>query len=128
MKKVKENSKVFMIGSLGYSLIEILWRGFTHWTMVLTGGLCFTLLYHLNNKLKRKPLIRKCILGAGLITLVEFMVGCIVNLWLKWNVWDYSRCRFNLCGQICLLYSSLWFLLCMPLCFFTSFVKKKIWR
>ena len=29
---------VFLLGGAGYCLIEVLWRGFTHWSMALAGG------------------------------------------------------------------------------------------
>ena len=32
---------IYAAGGLLYGLIEILWRGWTHWSMVLCGGLCF---------------------------------------------------------------------------------------
>ena len=44
------------------------------------------------------------------VTGIEFVSGCIVNLWLGWNVWDYSHMPFNLLGQICLPFSLLWVL------------------
>ena len=34
---------LFLIGSFGYGSLELLWRGFTHWTMALTGGLAYLL-------------------------------------------------------------------------------------
>lgn len=45
MEKLKEYAAVCTVGSVGYSAIEVLWRGFTHWTMALTGGVGFLLLY-----------------------------------------------------------------------------------
>ena len=41
MVKKGELLSVFSIGAAGYSLLEILWRGNTHWTMTLAGGICF---------------------------------------------------------------------------------------
>lgn len=41
MEKFKEYAAVCTVGSVGYSAIEVLWRGFTHWTMALTGGVGF---------------------------------------------------------------------------------------
>ena len=32
-------------------------------------------------------------------------------LWLKLDIWDYSRIPFNLYGQICLPYAAVWFVL-----------------
>ncbi|MDF2567152.1 MAG: hypothetical protein K0R90_608 [Oscillospiraceae bacterium] len=126
MKKVREYVTIYTIGAVGYSILEILWRGFTHWTMAITGGLCFVFVYLENVKFKRAKLWKKCLLGSAIITTMEFSVGCIVNLVLKWNVWDYSRMYLNIFGQICILYSAIWFVLCMPLCFLSSFIKKKV--
>lgn len=36
------------------------------------------------------------------------MTGCIVNLWLGWNVWDYSTMPGNFMGQICPQFTLLW--------------------
>ena len=46
--------------------------------------------------------------------IAEFITGCIVNLWLGWNVWDYSNLRFNLLGQTSLTFA----LLFLPICAF----------
>ena len=51
------------------------------------------------------------LIGAGIITTLEFITGVIVNLILNLNVWDYSLEPYNLLGQVCLAYSNLWFLL-----------------
>ena len=37
-----------LIGGLLYTWIEMLWRGYTHWTMFLLGGGCFVVLGLLN--------------------------------------------------------------------------------
>lgn len=124
--KLKINSEVFCIGSVGYSIIEILWRGFTHWSMALAGGICFTIIYHLNKKFNQKPVWEKCLMGSAVITAVEFVIGCIVNLGLKMNVWNYNKMHFNFLGQICLLYSFLWFLLSFPLVFLCKNLQKKL--
>jgi uncharacterized membrane protein len=47
----------------------------------------------------------RCLVGCGIITSPEFIVGCIVNRGLHMNVWDYSAQKFNLLGQICPLFS-----------------------
>lgn len=112
-KTVREYAAVFGVGSIGYSAIEILWRGRTHWTMALTGGACMSGLYALSKKEQRSTW-KFCLEGAGMITAAEFFVGLIVNKKLKWGVWDYSNIPFNLMGQICPLYSFFWFLLCRP--------------
>lgn len=119
MKSAREQAVVYTVGSAGYSLLELLWRGYTSWTMTLTGGVCLTLLYRLAHSMRHSRLWRQCLAGGAVITAVEFLAGCVFNLGMRMKVWDYSRQPFNLKGQICLLYSALWCLLCigvMPLC------------
>ncbi len=41
-------------------------------------------------------------------------MGCVVNLWLRLEVWHYGDMPFNLWGQICPTFSALWFLLSLP--------------
>lgn len=114
MKRLKGDCFLFTLGGLAYALIEILYRHRTHWTMAVTGGVAFVSLFRF---WKSRPLMktfRKCICGSAIITCIEFFTGCIVNLKLKLNVWDYTNCRFNIKGQICPFYSILWALLCLP--------------
>ena len=37
--------------------------------------------------------------------------GLILNVWLKLDIWDYSRLPGNLWGQVCLKYALLWVVL-----------------
>lgn len=101
-------------GAVVYSLMEIAFRGFTHWTMTLTGGACMLIIYLTECKLHMQKLWKRCLLGMVIITSLEFAVGCLVNRRLGWGVWDYSDRRFNIMGQICPEFSALWFLLSIP--------------
>ena len=103
---------VFALGSILYGLTEILWRGWTHWTMLLCGGLCFTLMYLVSGS--ELSLVKKWLLSTCIITTVEFVAGCIVNLRLHWQVWDYSSLPFNLLGQSCPRFILMWFALSIP--------------
>ena len=99
-----------IIGSIIYMSLEILWRGYTHWTMGVLGGICFICLGLINELLSWKtPLVLQMLIGSTIITILEFITGCIVNLWLNWNIWDYSDLPYNLLGQICLPFSILWY-------------------
>lgn len=113
---------IFLIGASGYGAIELIWRGYTHWTMLITGGVCFFLIYNLFNLLDDTHPFYKAILGSVIITLIEFIAGMIINVKLGLNVWDYSHLPFNLYGQICLPYSILWFALSFPLVFFCKWL------
>lgn len=106
---------IFVFGAVGYTIVELLWRGRTHWTMALAGGTCFVLIYFMNSQIETSSFVLKCFIACAMITAVEFIFGCIVNLALGWGVWDYSGVPFNLLGQVCLYYTLLWFLLSIPL-------------
>ncbi len=122
--KIKHTLKLFIFGGTGYGALEILWRGKTHWSMLITGGLCFVWITSLFEKCAKMKIPKKCLLGSAVITSAEFICGCIVNLKYKMNVWDYSKRKFNIKGQICPFYSMLWALLCVPISMICSAVSK----
>ena len=99
----REIFTIFCFGGITYGLVEVVGRGYTHWSMLLTGGRC-----HSGHQ--------------GL----EFIVGCIVNRGLNLNVWDYSTQKFNLLGQICPLFSTIWFLICIPAVYLSYLLKKSL--
>lgn len=106
---------LFLIGGRLYTWIEILWRGWTHYSMFILGGTGFVVLGLLNEY--KIPwhwcLLRQSLVGTCIITVLEFFTGCIVNLYFGWGVWDYSDLPFNLLGQVCLYYFLLWIPLCI---------------
>lgn len=110
---VLEYSLVYLTGAFGYGGLELCWRGYTHWSMMPTGGLCFLMLYLIGNHSHEK-FWKKCVMGSCLITTVEFLVGAVVNLKMGWGVWDYSKIPLNIMGQICLPFSLCWFVLSAP--------------
>lgn len=100
------------IGGGVYYTLEMLYRGYSHWTMFFLGGVCFIALGLINEVLDwETPLLIQMTIGCGIITALEFITGCIVNIWLGWNIWDYSEKLFNILGQISLGSSVIWFLL-----------------
>ena len=111
MKKSKINKYdfLFFVGATIYVVIEKLYRGYSHWTMFLLGGICFIALGLINEVIPwNMPLLLQMFIGGMIITVLEFITGCVVNLWLGWNVWDYSELPFNLWGQISLFSSTGW--------------------
>lgn len=114
MSRPGEYYTIFCIGGISYGLLELLWRGRTHWTMIVLGGVCLMFIYHTEEKYADAPRVKRCIADTLMISASELSVGFVVNILLKLHVWDYSNQPFNLFGQICALYSGLWFLLCLP--------------
>lgn len=109
MKRYHKEIILWLIGGLLYIGIELMWRGYSHWTMFALGGLCFVCLGRINEVIPwNMPLWQQALIGTAIITGLEFITGCIVNLWLGWNVWDYSNIPLNFFGQICLPYMFLW--------------------
>jgi uncharacterized membrane protein len=120
---------LFLIGGAAYFLIEILWRGYSHWTMFLLGGLCFLIIGAINNFLPWEMCFEaQSIIGATIITIFEFIVGVIVNIILKWNVWNYSTVPFNIMGQICLPFSLIWIVLSAVIIIVDDLVRYKIFK
>ena len=90
---------LFNVGGLLYILIELIWRGRSHWTMFLLGGICFIYLGLINEVLPwSMPLWQQILIGAIGITILEFVTGCIVNLWLGFQATSWGRSvRSTLC-------------------------------
>lgn len=124
--KICEYAIVYMIGSVGYCAIELLWRGYSHWTMTVTGGVCFMIIYLTNRMMRSYSVFKKCLVCAVDVTAIELMVGCIVNVLLGWNVWDYSDQPFSFMGQICPGFFALWFLLVLPVIIISDTMQKSI--
>ena len=110
MKQAKcKHLLLAIFGGEVYVLLEMAWRGHSHWTMFLLGGTCFLALGLINEVIPwEMPLWIQVLIGACMVTALEFVTGCVVNLWLGWGVWDYSGLPGNILGQICPQYFLLW--------------------
>lgn len=111
MKNLIKYLILLLTGGTLYYCIELMARGFSHWTMLFVGGICFILIGIINEIMPKIPLVWQMILSAVIITAVEFVSGCILNIWLGLDIWDYSDETFNLIGQISLKHSIYWFFL-----------------
>ena len=102
---------LFLVGGFVYGMMEILSRGYSHISMFCAGGLCLVLIDYCNHKLPSHiAVVSKLFIFSGIITLIEFVIGILVNQILHLGVWDYSHLPYNLLGQICLIYFIVWFL------------------
>lgn len=111
-----KNLFIFLIGGAAYVLIELLYCGHSHISMFILGGLLFLLIGLLNEFCFSwdMALISQMFISMIIVTLFELITGLILNVWLGLGIWNYYKQPFNLCGQICLLYSNIWFLLSLP--------------
>ena len=94
-----------------YPIIEITTRGYTHWSMMLTGGAAFLSFYIINKHTANISKFIKSFFGMFSVTALELTVGLIVNKFFNMNVWDYSGMKFNLFGQISLAFSACWYMI-----------------
>lgn len=84
--------------------------------MFFLGGLCFISIGLFSERYftAKKPLLLQQGIACIIITSLELIFGLVFNVWLGLNIWDYSNQTLNFMGQICLVYSILWFLLSLP--------------
>lgn len=120
---------LFWFGGSTYTTVEIIWRSRSHWTMVLLGGLLFILIGLLNQIWSWDFDLAWQVLIGDLIALIgEFVTGCIVNLWLGWNIWDYSDMPYNLCSQVCPQFALLWIPLVLLAIILDDWIRWKIYH
>ena len=100
MKRLSEY--LWAVGGSIYYGFELLFRGFSHWSMFVLGGICFVFFAVQGRMvLWQDPLWLQLARCMVFVTSMEFITGIIVNKWLLLNVWDYSRLPLQLFGQIC---------------------------
>ena len=117
MKHVSKNIVLFSIGGAIYLMIEVIWRYLmnrpdTHWTMFIVGGLAFLIIGSINEYFTWEiPIWLQSIIGTIAVTVLEFISGCVLNIWLGLNIWNYSNMPLNLFGQICVPFMVAWIIL-----------------
>lgn len=97
---------MFLLGAAGYPLLEVAFRGRTHWTMSLAGGLCTLWLKRIAGVHQGRPLWQQALLGGLGITGIEYAFGKVFNR--RFRIWDYRRTPMNVQGQICLPFTLAW--------------------
>ena len=104
-----EYALIFISGAIIYMCLELLWRGYTHWTMGVVAGIATVLIGLINEVFpKDTPLLVQAPIASLIITELEYISGEILNVYLGLNIWDYSQIPFNVDGQVCLPASLLW--------------------
>ena len=117
---------IFLIFGLIYIIIELLYRGHTHYSMFIVGGICGVLIGLINDNTPDMPLLPQCILGSIIITAIELLSGLFLNIYLGLNIWDYSNQPFNFMGQICPQFSIAWCALSVLVIYLDDWLKEKI--
>lgn len=107
LKLLAKYAFLMWFGGSTYVTLEVFWRSRSHWSMFILAALVF-LVVDLLNEVWSWNLLTQTIVGTILATAMEFITGCIVNLWLGWDVWDYSQMPLNILGQICPQFTALW--------------------
>ncbi len=124
--KIWKSTVLGYIGGMGYVGLELLWRGWSHGSMFLVGGICFLLIGAIDTLAPGLPLLMQSVLGACLVTGVELVSGLILNIVLGLRVWDYSGLPYNFMGQVCISYFFLWIWVSLGAALFKRFLSSKL--
>ena len=113
MKKVSEYLFLWALGGTVYYSLEMVFRGFSHWTMFVLGGICLVFFTVQGQMLHwEDPMWRQILRCTIFVVSAEFITGIIVNKWFQLAIWDYSTMPLQLFGQICLPFAILFSGLC----------------
>ncbi len=126
MRKAASFVQLFLLGGFGYGLCEILWRGYTHISMVILGGICFLVIFQCDKRFYPLSASLRCVVSGVFITSMELVCGCVVNVVMGLDVWDYSDMAYNFYGQICLGFSLLWILLSLPVIKLCGYMRRNM--
>ena len=98
--------RFFIIGSVGYPLLELLYRRRTHPAMALAGGLSLCALRAIHLRSSKRPLWQAAIGGGLCITGIEYVIGRALNR--RHQIWDYRAMPCQYRGQVCLPFFAVW--------------------
>lgn len=112
-KKLLEYGFLWLVGGSFYYSFEMVFRGFSHWSMFVLGGVCLMFIAYQGRAVNwQEPLWKQIIRCTLFVIASEFITGIIVNKWFQLAVWDYSDQPFQLFGQICLPFAVIFSGLC----------------
>lgn len=114
MKRLMEYGFLWLLGGSIYYAFEMIFRGFSHWTMFVLGGICMVFFAFQGRSSNFQEALWKQVIRCTIfVTACEFVTGIIVNKWFDLGVWDYSDQPFHLFGQICLPFAIIFSALCL---------------
>lgn len=97
LKNVLRATVIFMVSGFIYGSCEFIFRQYTHWSMFALAGVCGVFCVDAINNIYSFELgyLKQIAISTALCTFAEGICGLIVNVWLGWNVWDYSNLEFG---------------------------------
>lgn len=113
-KKIISLFIMFNISGLIYILLELLWRGRSHWTMFICAGLCGLVMANVNNNLLKfdTDFRIQVLVSALCCSMFEFLFGIIFNG--DFTIWDYRGMWGTihwLGDQVNILFFGVWILI-----------------
>ncbi len=113
MEKILKCFTIIAFGCMFYGTAEVLGRGYSHITMGALGGVAFLVIHELCGEIlagRLRP-IEAMLISTMFITSSELLAGEILNRYLGMKIWNYSTLPLNFDGQICPIFSVMWFML-----------------
>ena len=110
-RQIAKYAFLVWFGGSTYVTLEVFWRARSHWTMFVLAAVVFIMIGLLNEIWEKWNLLIQTLVGTGIATVLEFITGLVVNVILRWDVWDYSNLPGNIMGQICPQFMILWALI-----------------
>ena len=107
-------------GGTVYFLLEVAYKTLTgrpeaiSWTMLVLAVILTIPVERCGAEMPwESPLWLQALCCAALVTAAEFLAGLILNVWMGLGVWDYSDLPGNVLGQICPMFTVIWWVLCL---------------
>ena len=77
---------IFMTGGMIYYFLEISARHYSHYSMIICGGLATLLCGGLNQMFPKMGILAQMLVSSVIISELEFLTGYVVNIRLGLNV------------------------------------------
>ena len=133
MSKVLKMLAIWFLMGMVYFVIEGIWRipkgGDANISMLFVGGLCGLLIGSINQipKFYNMSVFKQALIGTGIVLVIEYTAGYILNIKIGLDIWDYSDMFFNINGQICMEFALLWFLLMPAAVWLEDWIRWRFW-
>lgn len=107
-KRLMVTLGTFMVGGFIYCIIELLYRGYTDFSMYVLAGFCAIIMGGLNNLFSfDMSFIAQVIVSSLACITGEYITGMLVNQ--NFTIWDYRNLPFTFAnGQLNLFFCFAW--------------------